>query len=162
MVKFKEIPTHELFIIENVSSLDKQDLNKKGPTDYPYVTRTRLNNGIESYTGYIDEEHLNPENTFSLGLMQMSVNFQEHAWYGGQFVKVIKPKIEINHEVGLYLQTWLKKLALTFDPQAIRNVEDLFYKGSFNLPVNDDNTINNYYIEKEYLDKINNKFKYLD
>lgn len=168
MTKFKTFTSDELFSIAKAPSLNKKSLNHTAPVVYPYVTRTRENNGIDSYTGFIDEKHLNPANTFSLGLMQMSVNFQEHAWYSGQFVRIITPKIKVNHEVGLYLQTWLSKLALTFDPQAIHNVDNLFYKAKFELPVNDDGLIDVDYIvdyidkiEIQYISKINKSFQYL-
>ena len=168
MTNFKEFPTSDLFIIENAPYLNKKSLNTNGDMEYPYVTRTRENNGVAAYTGFIDKEHLNPENTFSLGLMQMSVNFQEHAWYSGQFVKIITPTFEISNEVGIYLQAWLRKLALTFDPQAVRNVDELFYKAKFKLPVTDNGDLNIAYItkyiqdiESEYLNKINAHFAYL-
>lgn len=168
MTKFKTISTRDLFFIDKAPSLNKKALNQDNPVEYPYVTRTRENNGIDSYTGFIDKEHLNPANTFSLGLMQMNVNFQEHAWYSGQFVRIITPKIEVNHEVGLYLQTWLNKLALTFDPQVIRDVDNLFYKAEFKLPVTDDDLLDVGYIvdyidkiEMRYISKINDYFQYL-
>lgn len=168
MTNFKTISTRDLFNISNAPSLNKKSLNQRGSVEYPYVTRTRENNGVDSYTGFIDNEHLNPTNTFSLGLMQMSVNFQEHAWYSGQFVKIITPKIEVNHEVGIYLQTWISKLALTFDPQAIRNVDTLFYKAKFVLPFNENNSLDTDYItnyidkiEAQYIAKINDNFQYL-
>lgn len=170
MTKFKTFSSSDLFRIGNAPSLNKKSLNKKSPVEYPYITRTRENNGVESYTGFIDNKHLNPANTFSLGLMQMSVNFQEHDWYSGQFIKIITPKskIKVNHEVGLYLQAWLSKLALTFDPQAIRNVDNLFYKAQFQLPVNEDNSLDIDYmveyidrLEMQCIDEINNNFQYL-
>lgn len=168
MTNFKEFSASELFVIENAPYLNKKSLNTNGDMDYPYVTRTRENNGVAAYTGFIDKEHLNPKKTFSLGLMQMSVNFQEHSWYSGQFVKRIIPKIEINNEVGIYLQTWLSKLALTFDPQAVRNVDELFYNAKFKLPVTSSGDLDTEYITKyirdieaECLKEINDHFSYL-
>ncbi|EFB62543.1 restriction endonuclease subunit S [Lactobacillus gasseri] len=161
MQRFKEFSSSDLFLIYSAPHLDKISLNKDGPCTYPYVTRTRNNNGIDGYTGFIDDEHLNPEKTFSLGLMQMNVNYQNDSWYSGQFIKVIQPKFELDEKVGLYLLPWLQRLALKFDPQAIRNVDGIFYSAKFTLPVKDNETLDLEYmrnyvseVEKRYWNKM--------
>lgn len=161
MQNFKKISSCELFSIYSAPHLNKASLNKDKPCNYPYVTRTRNNNGIDCYTGFIDKEHLNPEKTFSLGLLQMNVNYQNDPWYSGQFIKVIQPKFKIDEKIGLYLLPWLQKIALKFDPQAVRNVDKIFYNARFDLPVNESGTLDfefmrNYVntIENQYWDKM--------
>ena len=109
----------DLFTIDSTNSLNKSGLNSSVNAEYPYVTRTSINNGIESYTNFIDDEHLNPANSFSLGLLQMTLNWQKHEWYAGQFVRIIKPKTEMSQKIRLFIQTWLQKLVQTFDLQSL-------------------------------------------
>lgn len=125
----------DLFTIDSTNSLNKSGLNSFVKAEYPYVTRTSINNGIESYTNFIDDEHLNPANSFSLGLLQMTLNWQKHEWYAGQFVRIIKPKTEMLQKIRLFMQTWLQKLVQTFDPQSIRTVNSRFDNALLELPV---------------------------
>lgn len=157
MQNFKSFSSAKLFSIYSAPHLDKISLNKDMPCNYPYVTRTRNNNGIDCYTGFIDKEHLNPEKTFSLGLMQMNVNYQNDPWYSGQFIKVIQPKFEIDEKVGLYLLPWLQRLALKFDPQAVRNVDSIFYNAEFKLPVKSNGILDFEYM-RNYVSQIENKY----
>ena len=133
--KMGEIKVNSLFSISKLKGLNKNDLNINSKGKYPYITRTAQNNGVESYTDFVDDDHLQPAGTFSLGLMQMSLFYQSKPWYNGQFVRKITPTKNYNSKELMFLQTHLQKLTNLFDPQAIRKVDDVFNKASFTLPV---------------------------
>ena len=161
MVQFAKKLLSDYFTIESTNSLNKSALNTKGTCSYPYVTRTSVNNGIESYTNFIDTEHLNPANSFSLGLLQMTLNYQNHDWYAGQFVRRIIPKKKMSLETRLYLQTCMQKIVNTFDPQAIRKVNDRFNQATVQVPVTASGALDTEYmasyvrkIEASYVRKI--------
>ena len=133
--KTQKIKVNSLFSISKLKGLNKNDLHINNKGKYPYITRTAQNNGIESYTNFVDNDHLQPAGTFSLGLMQMSLFYQSKPWYNGQFVRKITPIKNYNSKELMFLQTHLQKLTNLFDPQAIRKVDDIFNKASFTLPV---------------------------
>ena len=133
--KMEKIKVNSLFSISKLKGLNKNDLNINSKGKYPYITRTAQNNGVESYTDFVDNDHLQPAGTFSLGLMQMSLFYQSKPWYNGQFVRKITPTKNYNSKELIFLQTHLQKLTNLFDPQAIRKVDDVFNKASFTLPV---------------------------
>ena len=138
--KMGKIKVNSLFSISKLKGLNKNDLNINNKGKYPYITRTAQNNGVESYTDFVDNEHLQPAGTFSLGLMQMSLFYQSKPWYNGQFVRKITPTKNYNSKELMFLQAHLQKLTNLFDPQAIRKVDDVFNKASFTLPVTSSGT----------------------
>ena len=145
----------KFFSIQKTKKLDKSDLVTplKGDKKYPYVTRTVNNNGIESYTGYIDDFHLNPRNSFSLGLLQMNFQWHEEPWYCGQFVRRIVPKYDFSRNVMLYFLSVLQKNSVLFDPQAIKQVDDIFNSLRVDLPVTSDGQLDVQYME-QYIKRI--------
>lgn len=138
--KMEKIKVNSLFSISKLKGLNKNDLHINNKGKYPYITRTAQNNGVESYTDFVDNDHLQPAGTFSLGLMQMSLFYQSKPWYNGQFVRKITPIKNYNSKELMFLQTHLQKLTNLFDPQAIRKVDDVFNKASFTLPVTSSGT----------------------
>lgn len=145
----------KFFSIQKTKKLDKSDLVTplKGDKKYPYVTRTVNNNGIESYTGYIDDFHLNPGNSFSLGLLQMNFQWHEGPWYCGQFVRRIVPKYDFSRNVMLYFLSVLQKNSVLFDPQAIKRVDGIFDSLRVDLPVTSDGQLDVQYME-QYIKRI--------
>lgn len=145
----------KFFSIQKTKKLDKSDLviPLKGDKKYPYVTRTVNNNGIESYTGYIDDFHLNPGNSFSLGLLQMNFQWHEEPWYCGQFVRRIVPKYDFSRNVMLYFLSVLQKNSVLFDPQAIKRVDGIFDSLRVDLPVTSDGQLDVQYME-QYIKRI--------
>ena len=140
----------KFFLIQKTKKLDKSDLVTplKGDKKYPYITRTVNNNGIESYTGYIDDFHLNPGNSFSLGLLQMNFQWHEEPWYCGQFVRRIVPKYDFSRNVMLYFLSVLQKNSVRFDPQAIKRVDGIFDSLRVDLPVTSDGQLDVQYMEQ--------------
>lgn len=61
-IQWGEYRIGDLFEIYSTSSLNKDSL--KYGMEFDYVTRTSINQGILSFTGFIDNEHLNEQKTF--------------------------------------------------------------------------------------------------
>lgn len=142
--KMKEFSVSEVFSIDKtVSSYNKEELkNPASSLDiYDYVTRTVTNRGICEKTGFIDSAGLNKEGTYSLGLLQMVFFYRERAWYGGQFMRVISCKFEIDKYAGLYLETVLNGLSEKLLSGLVRDVDKTFLKMKISLPVTDDGNI---------------------
>lgn len=142
--KMKEFSVSEVFDIDKTtSSYNKEDL--KRPTSssdiYDYITRTVTNRGICEKTGFIDSIGLNREGTYSLGLLQMTFFYRERAWYGGQFMRVISCKFEIDKYVGLYLETVLNGLSEKLLSGLVRDVDKTFLQMKISLPITDDGNI---------------------
>ena len=78
-------------------------------TEYDYVTRTSLNQGILQTTGFVNTENINPPGTWSLGLLQMNFFYRSKSWYAGQFVRKITPKITIPKNSISFFTTLLNK-----------------------------------------------------
>lgn len=106
-VKWGEYKLGDLFEIENTLSFNTDRL--VFGSEYDYVTRTSLNQGILRTTGFINEENINPTGTWSLGLLQMDFFYRRKPWYAGQFVRKIIPKIRINETAVLFFSTILNK-----------------------------------------------------
>lgn len=140
----KEFSVSEVFNIDKTaSSYNKEELkNPTGSSDiYDYITRTVTNRGICEKTGFIDSAGLNNEGTYSLGLLQMAFFYRERAWYGGQFMRVISCKFEIDKYAGLYLETVLNGLSEKLLSGLVRDVDKTFLQMKISLPVTDDGNI---------------------
>lgn len=143
MKKKKEFSVSEVFSIAKTTSYNKEEL--KIPVNdsdiYDYITRTVSNRGICEKTGFINSIGLNKEGTYSLGLLQMAFFYRERAWYGGQFMRVISCKHEIDKYAGLYLETVLNGLSEKLLSGLVRDVDKTFLKMKITLPVKDDGKI---------------------
>ena len=142
--KMKEFSVSKVFDIDKTaSSYNKEEL--KCPTNssdiYDYITRTVTNRGICEKTGFIDSTGLNREGTYSLGLLQMAFFYRERAWYGGQFMRVISCKFEIDKYAGLYLETVLNGLSKKLLSGLVRDVDKTFLQMKISLPITDDGNI---------------------
>ncbi|MCM1543036.1 MAG: N-6 DNA methylase [Blautia sp.] len=142
--KMKEFSVSSIFRIDKTAaSYNKEEL--KAPVDgsdiYDYITRTVTNRGICEKTGFIDSTGLNRAGTYSLGLLQMAFFYRECAWYGGQFMRVITCKHEIDKYAGLYLETVLNGLSEKLLSGLVRDVDKTFLKMKISLPVKDDGGI---------------------
>ena len=128
----------ELFSVQKTKSFNKNSLVPIDKEKYPYVTRTSKNNGIESYTGFVNERNLNEANTFSLGLLQMDAFYQTQKWYAGQYVRKLIPKQKYNVKCALYFQTIFEKLKPTFLSVLIRDFDKTFVNIEIDVPMKND------------------------
>ena len=135
MTKFKDFRLGELFDIEKIRGFNKNELIPNPYGKYDYVTRTSLNNGVESITDAVPNRSLNAPNTFSLGLLQMTFFYRERPWYAGQFVRKIVPKFKANRLIMLYMLTWLRSYTPRLLSVLVRDVDDTFADLTIKLPV---------------------------
>lgn len=135
MTKFKDFRLGELFDIEKIRGFNKNELIPNPYGKYDYVTRTSLNNGVESITDAVPNRSLNAPNTFSLGLLQMTFFYRERPWYAGQFVRKIVPKFKANRLIMLYMLTWLRSYTPRLLSVLVRDVDDTFVDLTIKLPV---------------------------
>ena len=121
-----------MFEIENTLSFNTDKIIDG--TEYDYVTRTSLNQGILCTTGFVNSENINPAGTWSLGLLQMDFFYREKQWYAGQFVRKIIPKIEINKASRLFFSTILNKQKQRLLSVLVRDVDKIFRDTKIKLP----------------------------
>lgn len=155
MPNFEKVKTSTLFDISNTYSFNKNKLTpiNEGSKKYDYVTRTSENRGILQETGFVNERNLNKAGTYSLGLLQKDFFYRTNDWYAGQFVRKIIPKIKLNRETSLYLETVLNKLKPRLSAGLVRDVDDLFLNSEIFLPVKKNGSIDWDYM-KDYIVKI--------
>lgn len=128
-----------MFEIENTLSFNADKL--VSGTEYDYVTRTSLNQGILQTTGFVNKENINPAGTWSLGLLQMDFFYRKKPWYAGQFVRKIIPKIEITESSILFFSTLLNKQKPRLLSVLVRDVDKVFLSTKVYLPTTDDDQI---------------------
>ena len=135
-VKWGEFKLGDLFDIENTLSFNTDKLVHGN--DYDYVTRTSLNQGILTSTGFVNKENINPAGTWSLGLLQMDFFYRSKPWYAGQFVRKITPKIRIEESAVLFFTTLFNKQKQKLLSVLVRDVDKIFRSIKIQLP-----TLNN-------------------
>lgn len=121
-----------MFEIENTLSFNADKL--VSGTEYDYVTRTSLNQGVLQTTGFVNKENINPAGTWSLGLLQMDFFYRKKPWYAGQFVRKIIPKIAIRESSILFFSTLLNKQKPRLLSVLVRDVDKVFLSTKIQLP----------------------------
>ncbi len=119
----------KIFHANNIEILDNQ-VEKS----YPYVVRSTRNNGIR---GYIMEnkEFLNPANTLSFAQDTFSVFYQEQAYFTGNKVKILIPKIKkFNRKIAIFMTSIYGKVLQDFT-WGIGSTEDSIKDIIISLPV---------------------------
>lgn len=104
-------------------------------SDYDYVTRTSINQGVFKTTGFINTENLNESGVWSLGLLQMDFFYRRKKWYAGQFVRKVIPKIKLNENAILFFTVLLNKCKKELLSVLVRNVDKTFNNLVVNIPV---------------------------
>ncbi len=144
-VEWGEYKLGDLFDIDNTLSFNTDKLVVG--TDYDYVTRTSLNQGILQTTGMVNAENINSPGTWSLGLLQMDFFYRSKPWYAGQFVRKITPKIEIPQGSILFFTTLLNKQKQKLLSVLVRNVDKTFKEIKIKLPLTSNGEINFEFME---------------
>lgn len=111
---WKEFVFGEEFSIESTKSgIDKNKLIRN-EGDIPYVTRTDITNGIDSF---ICEQNLqyktDEENVITIGLDTQTVFYQSYAFYTGQNIQVIKHE-KLDRYNAQFLIVAIKQLVKKF------------------------------------------------
>jgi hypothetical protein len=125
----------ELFEIKGNPQLNKDSFSFSENGEYPYFTRTVLNNGIAGYVDYLDEEHKIAGNCFAVGMLGMQFFYMEKDFYAGQFTKRVIPKFTLNAKRVNFFKTLLDKFQKTFQGVLVRDFENTFYNSKIQLPI---------------------------
>lgn len=128
-----------MFDIKNTLSFNSDRL--VDGTEYDYITRTSLNQGILQTTGFVNSENINPAGTWSLGLLQMDFFYRNKPWYAGQFVRMVVPKIDIPKKAILFFQTLLNRQKPILLQVLVRHVDETFRNTNVFLPTTANNEI---------------------
>lgn len=131
--RWGEFKVGDLFEIQNTLSFNVDKL--VDGSEYDYVTRTSLNQGILRTTGFVNKENLNSAGTWSLGLLQMDFFYRRRPWYAGQFVRKIIPKIKTTEYAILYFSTLLNMQKKKLLSVLVRNVDETFRNLTISLPI---------------------------
>ena len=121
-----------MFEIQNTLSFNKGKLTFG--SEYDYVTRTSQNQGILQETGFVNQENINPADTWSLGLLQMDFFYRNKPWYAGQFIRKIIPKLEISRNLMVYFTVILNKQKENLLSGLVRSVDEKFLNAEVILP----------------------------
>ena len=138
-VKWGEYRLGDLFEIQNTLSFNADQLTFG--SDYDYITRTSLNQGILQETGFVNKENINEVGTWSLGLLQMDFFYRRKPWYAGQFIRKIIPKFEVTESSVLFFTTLLNKQKPKLLSVLVRDVDKTFLNVVIRIPVLDNGEI---------------------
>lgn len=138
-VKWGKYKLGSLFDIENTLSFNAEKL--VDGTEYDYVTRTSINQGVLQTTGLVNESNINASGTWSLGLLSMDFFYRRKPWYAGQFVRKIIPNIPIPEKAVPFFSTILNKQKPILLSVLVRSVDETFKNISIQLPKTADGKI---------------------
>ncbi|WP_353862069.1 restriction endonuclease subunit S [Escherichia coli] len=151
---FTEKNAGELFDVKSNPQLDKSSFVFTDDTenDYPYFTRTVLNNGIAGYVKYLDEDHKISGNSIAVGMLGMQFFYMEKDFYAGQFTKTLLPKFSgMNKKIALYFIVMLNKYQKHLQSKLVRDFKQQFDEIKLSIPVRGSNIAWDYmekYIEE--------------
>lgn len=134
-IKWGEYRLGDLFEIQNTLSFNADQLTFG--TEYDYITRTSLNQGILQETGFVNKDNINDSGTWSLGLLQMDFFYRRKPWYAGQFIRKIIPKFEVTESSVLFFTTLLNKQKPKLLSVLVRDVDKTFLNIVIRIPVLD-------------------------
>lgn len=138
-VKWGEFRVGDLFDISNTSSFNT-DVLVEG-SEYDYITRTSLNQGILQTTGFVNAENINSAGNWSLGLLQMDFFYRRKPWYAGQFVRKVLPKFEVSEYTILFFSTLLNGLKNKLLTVLVRDVDKTFLNSTIQVPTTSNGNI---------------------
>ena len=147
-INTKKFKIGDLFIVKSNPQLNKDSFEFSNDGEYPYFTRTVLNNGIAGYVKYLDEDHKIKGNSIAVGMLGMEFFYMDKDFYAGQFTKTIYPKFsDFNEELALYFISLFNKKSEVFKSVLVRDFEKTFLNDVIELPVKN-NKIDFEYIQK--------------
>ncbi|NYA48086.1 phosphoribosylglycinamide formyltransferase [Haemophilus quentini] len=145
---FEKVLAGELFEVKSNPQLNKDSFVFSDKGEYPYFTRTVLNNGIAGYVEYLNEENKIKGNCLTVGMLGMQFFYMEKDFYSGQFTKTLYPKEDklplFNCWVAQYFITILNKFQTVYQGGLVRDFEDTFNKSEFFLPFKNNKVDLNY------------------
>lgn len=144
----REFKIGDLFLVVSNPQLNKESFHFSDNGEYPYFTRTVLNNGIAGYVDYLDEKHKINGNSLAVGMLGMQFFYMKKDFYAGQFTKTIYPKFgNFNKDIAQYFICWLNKKQNFYQSHLVRDFERLFNETKILLPISEDGKINYKFIK---------------
>lgn len=135
-LKWREFKIGELFSVKSNPQLNKDSFEFAENGEYPYFTRTCLNNGINGYVNYLDEEHKIKGNGLAVGMLGMQFFYMQKDFYAGQFTKTCYPKFErFNQKIAHFFIAYLNKQQSQFQAVLVRDFEKTFNETKILLPI---------------------------
>lgn len=135
-IKTKDFKLGDLFDIKGNPQLNKSSFIFNEQGEYPYFTRTVMNNGIAGYVDYLDEEHKISGNCIAIGMMGMMFFYMEKDFYAGQFTKRAIPRtFTLTPRIATYFISLMNRNQQTFQNVLVRNFEREFKKTTIKLPI---------------------------
>lgn len=137
-----------MFSVKSNPQLNKDSFIFRENGQYPYFTRTVLNNGIAGYVDYLDEAHKIKGGGLAVGMLGMQFFYMEKDFYAGQFTKTCYPKFEnFNKQIAYFFIAWLNKNQKVFQGVLVRDFEKVFNDTKIKLPTDKDGQIAFEFIE---------------
>ena len=161
-IKWKEFMIEDLFEVKSGKCIDG-NIGDKSKGNYAYITRKKIDNGLDGFIDY-DDEFLNKQYpVITIGNETAKPYVQVFPFYTGTKVNILKPKQCMNKYVLFFICQSLKmnkeKYSYSFTINSTR-----LKKQNILLPVNKNNEIDYAYMEnyiKEItLNKLNDYIKY--
>ena len=144
----KEFKIGDLFEVVSNPQLNKDSFQFSDDGEYPYFTRTVLNNGIAGYVDYLDEKHKIKGNSLAVGMLGMQFFYMEKDFYAGQFTKTIYPNFDnFSKNIAQYFIGWLNKKQKFYQGSLVRDFEKLFKGTNILLPINENGEIDYEFME---------------
>ena len=113
-VKWGEFYLNEIFdITPTKNGIDKIKLAGHGG-DFPYITRTELNNGVNSFVNSQDDYIINSGNCITVGLDTQTAFYQDADFYTGQNIQVLRNK-NLNEYNAKFIIPMLKNTLSIFN-----------------------------------------------
>lgn len=132
---YREEAAGKHFTVKNNKQLDSQYFIFNDAGDYPYFTRTILNNGIKGYVDYLDDTHLAPGNSIAVGMMGIQFFYMDHDFYAGQFTKTLVPKFKgFNQDLALYFITCFNRQSRYFKSFSVSDFAKTFKATEVPIP----------------------------
>lgn len=156
----------KLFLVKGNPQLNKESFTFNDNGEYPYFTRSVLNNWIAGYVDYLDDEHKIKWNCISVWMMWMKFFYMEKDFYAWQFTKRIIPKdFTFNKRIATFFTSLINRNQVNFQEVLVRNFEKEFYSTKILLPTKnwkiDFDFMEKFIeeLEKEKIEKLENYFK---
>ena len=144
----KNYPLEDLFEVRTNPQLDKRFFEFKEDGEYPYFTRTVLNNGISWYTKYLDDEHLTKGNCIAVGMLWMQFFYMKKDFYSWQFTKSLFPKFKgFNSTLAQFFIAHLNKKSKDFQSVLVKDFTKKINNTEIILP-----TLWNWELAYEYME----------
>ncbi|MDR2547233.1 MAG: restriction endonuclease subunit S [Lachnospiraceae bacterium] len=150
-----EFPLSSLFTITPTSSsIDKINLTK-GNGDFPYISRTKRSNGVDSFVdeqqGYLHDKG----NCITIGLDTQTVFFQPYDFYTGQNIQILRNEY-LNVHTANFILPLLRNLLMAFSWGSQGATLTRLRRSKIMLPINEDNNPDWMYME-QYAHSIKNQ-----